>query len=88
MNAVAMRAARAAQFVELQQAARERDAFARHAAKATQPAEQLLNNSKQSGNGMLLPGVLPRQLSLLTSGKQPGEGLAPGELGSKPWTLR
>ncbi len=37
---------------------------------------------------MPLPGMLPRQPSLLTSGKQPGEGLAPGELGSKPCTLR
>jgi hypothetical protein len=83
-----MHVARAAQSVELQQAARERDAFARCAARATQPAEQLLNSSKQSGNGMPLPGVLPGQLSLLTSGKQPAEGLAPNELGSKPWTLR
>jgi hypothetical protein len=37
---------------------------------------------------MLLPSVLPRQPNLLTNGKQPGKGLAPGELGSKPFTLR
>ncbi len=37
---------------------------------------------------MPLLGVLPGQRSLLTSDKQPGEGLTPGELGSKPSTLR
>jgi len=48
----------------------------------------LLNGNRQSRNGMPLPGVLPGQPSLLTSGKQPGEGLAPGKLGSKRCTLR
>jgi hypothetical protein len=47
----------------------------------------LLNSSRQSGNGMPLPGVLLGQPSLLTSGKQPSEGLVPGKLGSKPCTL-
>jgi hypothetical protein len=40
MNAAAMRTARAAQSVEQQQAARERDVFIRRAAKAAQLAEQ------------------------------------------------
>jgi hypothetical protein len=59
----------------------------------------LLNNNRQSRNGMPLPSVLPGQPILLNStrqlgnkmplpGKQPGEGLAPRELGSKPCTLR
>jgi hypothetical protein len=52
------------------------------------PGQPSLLNNRQSGNGLFLPGVLLGQLSLLTSGKQPGEGLAPDELGSKPCTLR
>ncbi len=47
----------------------------------------LLNSSKQFGNGMPLSGMLLGQHSLLTNDKQPEEGLAPGELGSKPSTL-
>jgi len=37
---------------------------------------------------MPLPCVLLGQPNLLTNDKQPGEGLAPGELGNKPSTLR
>jgi hypothetical protein len=52
------------------------------------PGQPSLLNNRQSGNGMPLPGVLPGQPNLLTSDKQPGEGLVPDELGSKPCTLR
>jgi hypothetical protein len=84
-----MKIDKAAQSVEQQQVVRERDASARRATRAAQLVEKqavrerdastrrvlgqpnLLNNSRQSGNEMPLPG----------------EGLASGELGSKPCTL-